>query len=107
MEYYRFNELYEEEQQSVLTLGLDGEMWDCYMNHYYRYSWDEIIDVGIEDSLEVLGWTQSMWEGGGEDGGGPESQDVSWEELTEEEQVAAGMICYSEKSWDWIDLTEW
>ena len=104
IESYPFDHLQSSEQQSITNLGLDEDMWDCYINHYYGYYWNEMEDAGVSKYYEVLGWNKSNWEEGGDE---PDAEDKYWDELTSEEQTAAMKLCYSGNAWDWISLEDW
>merc|ERR1740139_1696617 len=54
-------------EEDATVLGFTGrQMWDCWMNHYYDYTWEDIVTNGIEPSYVALGWNETMWESGGD-----------------------------------------
>jgi hypothetical protein len=99
-----FKDLSSSEQQGAMALGFDERTWDCYMNHYYSYSWSELKDANVVQHFEKLGWTRKSWVGSSNP---PISDELSWYELSLEEQNAATQICYSANAWDWIALPSW
>ena len=99
-----FENLSAAEQQGAMALGFDQETWNCYMFHYNGYSWNELEDADVAQYLVTLGWTEDN-RGGDEDS--PDSDDMSWDELSKEEQFAATKICYTKNAWDWVPLPSW
>jgi len=81
------------------VLGFTGrEMWDCWMNHYNGYNWEDIVTYGIEPSLVALGWNETMWESGG--ALVPESDNKWWDQFTDAEKTAAVAMCYTKNLWN-------
>lgn len=99
-----FEDLSASEKAGALALGFDQNTWDCFMSHYYGYYWSELEDANVDQYFIALGWTKHSWDN---DGKAPDSDDKSWKELTDEEQLAATKICYTEKAWDWVPLPSW
>ena len=81
------------------NFGYDENVWDCWINHYSYYDWDEFIQYEFAEPLIVLGWNQSNWDG---DAPEPESDSKDWIELTVEERTAAEELCYFEEVWDGV-----
>jgi len=104
IESHPYDHLSQAEQQGVGALGLDAEIWDCYVNHYYGYYWDELEDAGVAKYYSALGWTKASWEEGGAE---PAIEDLYWNELSETEKENAINLCYFEYSWNWIGLDDW
>lgn len=75
-----------------------------YVNHYFGYEWNELADADALESFQALGWTEAAWN---DDADLPASDDKSWRDLTEEEQEAAGFLCYFLENWDLTPLTYW
>ena len=65
------------------------------------FGWDS-LEAPTRTAFATLGWTAELWRGGG----APESELKSWSELSSEEQIAAGTVCYSALTWDQVPLTE-
>ena len=82
----------------------DGqEVWDCFVNHYVDYDWDELAEEGLEVFARMLGWTEESWENDG-----PLPVDgKSWQDLTDEQQEGALRLCYFQELWDGMLLTSW
>ncbi len=104
LESFGYVDLSAEERLGVMTLGMDANMWDCYMNHYSGYNWAYLQVLGVTLYLETLGYSQLFWD---DDIGYVATEDMNWHELSLEQQDAAYRLCYFENSWDWISLTEW
>lgn len=105
IESWAYSDLYAAEAAAVDSLGISKDQWDCWINHYRGFWWDDLQIMGITTHLEVLGWTESMWDSNG--AMLPESEDLYWVELTVEQQEAAKHICYIEELWDGIPLKKW
>ncbi|KAL7525514.1 hypothetical protein ACHAXR_001042, partial [Thalassiosira sp. AJA248-18] len=104
LESNRFIDLNVQQQQSISSLGMDENMWDCYVNHYNGYYWSDLQAAGAAQYYAVLGWSEESWEEGI---GLPATEDMYWEELSEVQQEAGHMLCYFRNSWDWISLAAW
>jgi len=102
LESLRFSDLTYTEQNNVLALGMDEEMWDCWMNHYNGYYWEDMPN-GKTQYLAVLGYTQTTWD----EDLGADTDNFDWYELSSEQQNAANKLCYFANSWDWLDLNYW
>lgn len=98
-----FSVLSAEQQQNIMALDMDEEMWDCFVNHYDDYWWSELELEGIAEDFEALGWTQQMWN----QGGVADTDDLFWRELTVEEQEAAKNVCYKPLTWNLVPLDQW
>ena len=79
------------------NFGYDENVWDCWINHYSYFDWEEFVQYEFVEPLIVLGWNQSSWDG---DAPEPESDSKDWIELTVEERAAAEELCYFEEVWD-------
>ena len=86
-----FGSLSAAEQTAAATFGLGEESWDCWINHYEGYDWDDLTSEGVAQYLQVLGWDRDSWDG---DDDPPSSDDEWWADLTLAEQSAAGELCY-------------
>ena len=117
----KWNQLSHEEQESARRLCFVEQSWNlislnqwhcndmnCYC-HYQLYNWDELAAESVQHYFETLGWTRYSWESKN-DGDSkksttswfqwPESYDVHWNKLTDNERNAATKICYNKNSWD-------
>ena len=99
-----FFDLSDEQKKAAKQLGFIGATWDCDMNHYVDYSWEELEEYFLDAYWIVLGWTKREW---GIPGLAPKSEGKSWSELTSAEQDAAMEVCYFQESWDGISITGW
>lgn len=104
LESLRYSDLTVQERQSLQALGLDSDQWDCFMNHYNGYYWDELQSIGVLVHFTTLGYTQSSWDDGIDP---PDTEGMYWDDLSPEQQDAANKLCYFQNSWDWIDLNLW
>ena len=42
-------------QQAFRQMGFREETWDCYVNHYNGYSWNELVQEDLADAAKILG----------------------------------------------------
>jgi len=78
-------------------LEMNEESWDCYINHYDDYDWDELDDdAGVQGSFRTLGYTQSSWQ----NNGAVVTDNLDWSELSFAQRSAAENICYFQETWD-------
>jgi len=75
----------------------DGGQWDCWMNHYTSYKWEDMEEEGVACYWEALGWTKHMWDNGKK---GPRSMHKDWDELSRSERAAAQVLCYTQSTWE-------
>lgn len=75
-------------------------------SHYDDYSWDELIEFDLNGPFETLGWSRTSWESDDSDTY-PVSDNLTWEDLNDEEQEAADEICYFFELWNGVPLPEW
>lgn len=104
IEEWSYHDLYEEELEGVHGLGIDADMWDCHINHYIGYWWEDIEHFGYDQYLTVLGWDVSSWDDGASL---PETEDMYWDELTSGQQAAAAQLCYTRELWNGVPITRW
>ena len=105
VEKWAFSDLYTNEATAVNNLGISSAQWDCWVNHYHGYWWSDLETMGITAHLEVLGWTEKMWESDG--ALLPDTEELYWVELSVEQIAAARQICYTEELWNGIPLKKW
>jgi hypothetical protein len=93
---------------TVEKLGISGEQWDCFVNHYSFMEWTELANLGVQDYFVTLGWTTELWVLYRIDSSNvPATYALLWEKLSEEEQNAATEVCYFQQIWDALDLADW
>lgn len=97
-------------RQALIEFGYDEDMFDCCVNHYSNYDWDELlIDDGLEQisALEMLGWTRethgsnnaSLW---------PATEFMTWDELNvTQREMAKSKLCYTNETWNEVPLYDW
>ncbi len=88
---------------SIRGLGFTADVWDCYMNHYRDYSWQELADDGVILFAILLGWNEDMWD----TSTSPAMEYMFWDDLTIGEQQAAVEFCFTKEQWDNIPLQDW
>lgn len=100
--------------------------WNCWVNHYWFVSWDDMDRVpGPEDgevlfnlldeptefgrriraAYEVLGWSERRWVPN--ESLWPESEFKAWVELAPEEREAAKQACWTKETWDEDIIPRW
>jgi len=91
-------------RQYARTIGFFLHSWECYVNHYLSYTWDELKDVrtksggNVIEYYETLGWTSSNWLPSNNPP--PSSEQKYWDTLTEAEKNAGRNVCYFKESWN-------
>jgi len=86
----------------VRDLGFNRDQWDCYINHYAGFEWDN-LERDPRRALQTLGWTERIWQ----QGPIPDTETTLWPELTSEERAAALQLCFVQQTWDNVTLTVW
>eukprot|EP00957_Ditylum_brightwellii_P102163 7788211-Ditylum_brightwellii.AAC.1 len=109
------------EMRSILTptFGFDEEKWDCWMNHYTGYDWEQLKSSDLTQPFEALGWTEQSWNG---EAPNPTSEAKSWCDplvrdtmevlgnkssmicLTSKEMEAALELCYVQSTWNEVSM---
>lgn len=74
-----------------------------YFQHYQSLRWLDLDNEGIQSRQwwETLGWDISSWNKYEDP---PESNDLYWYFLSEEERFAAAELCYFKRTWDEADV---
>eukprot|EP00578_Thalassiosira_sp_NH16_P032291 CAMPEP_0181078680 /NCGR_PEP_ID=MMETSP1071-20121207/1615_1 /TAXON_ID=35127 /ORGANISM="Thalassiosira sp., Strain NH16" /LENGTH=422 /DNA_ID=CAMNT_0023160011 /DNA_START=127 /DNA_END=1395 /DNA_ORIENTATION=- len=90
------------ERDAALQLGFTQGTWDCFINHYEHYSWEELADMNVQEHFSKLGWDESYWNQEAE--GVPYTEARWWDQLTSNEKDAANKLCYFEANWDKLDM---
>mmetsp|Transcript_7459 Transcript_7459/g.13147 ORF Transcript_7459/g.13147 Transcript_7459/m.13147 type:complete len:403 (+) Transcript_7459:147-1355(+) len=98
-----WNSLSSNEREGASLLGFTEDTWNCFINHYEDFAWDELAEMGVQEHYEKLGWTQAHWEHTATDIVSTEER--WWSQLTDLEQRAANDLCYFKDNWDRIDMT--
>lgn len=94
--------------QTLLIMGWTPDMYDCYINHYTSYSWEDLEEkTGTVQYWADLGWNSTTWGGRGPDRSLPPTANMAWNELSEQEKQAAINLCYFEELWDMTPLDQW
>ena len=83
-------------------LGIDEEMWDCHINHYSGYWWEDIVWMGLDQYFTILGWDAGNWHYDET----PETEDMYWDELTVKQQMAATQVCFFRDLWNTVPIPE-
>jgi hypothetical protein len=86
----------------IQSIGFTEPVWDCYVNHYKGFSWIDMADMGLQQYLLALGWTEDLWNNQDQ----PSVYDKSWSELNSDEKDAAAKICWFQLLWDGISLDD-
>ncbi|CAB9522379.1 expressed unknown protein [Seminavis robusta] len=82
----------------------EEQVWDCWVNHYQDYFWEELEEVAVATYFEDLGWNRHSFE----DDDPPESDDMEWFQLTDKEKLAAEALCYFPELWAGdVDIADW
>jgi len=103
IEAWSYHDLYEDEITGVKGLGIDS-VWDCQINHYRGYWWEDIEYFGYARYFELLGWDADSWD---DYDLTPETEGMYWDDLTKEQQAAATQLCYHRDLWDEISIQYW
>lgn len=77
-------------------LNFTEDTWDCWINHYKDYDWEELAEYEVESYFLALGWNENNWIG---EEKAPKSEDKEWFELTEAEEKGARALCYFPELW--------
>ena len=89
---------------TMKVIGMNEVTWDCYMNHYEDFSWEELEEEEVQEWYEVLGWTERAWESGIDE---PTTEEEDWDELSDEQRLAAENICFFRETWDGLNMADW
>ena len=97
---------WQEDIDVLEQMGFNQYTWDCWINHYSDYTWEELECFGLDSAYMKLGWSKETWDSWDEDDW-PEQEFTNWTLLYEEEQIAATELCYFPELWDQIPLEDW
>ena len=100
-----YDDLNANQIEATYVLGLaPKEIWNCFINHYQGFNWEELADAGVQELYMTLGWTDESWNALADP---PASEGTNYESLTIEQQEAAQQLCYRKETWDKISLHDW
>ena len=104
IEAWSYHDLYDNELAGVQALGMNDETWDCHINHYFGYWWEDVEYFGYDEYFTVLGWDVKSWES---EAPRPETENMYWDDLTPDQQAAAAQLCYFRDLWDMVPIPNW
>ena len=91
-------------RDAIESLGISQAAWDCWINHYAFFDWDELDDMNLQEYFVALGWDSDNW---GSMYDAPDIYNNFWDELTDEERGNATEVCYFEHNWNGDNLKFW
>lgn len=101
IETLRWSELNADQKLGASSSGFNQETWDCYQNHYLKYSWSELASEGVQQYYSALGFDELSWSDNGN------VNDVrgivgnkSWQQLSSQQQSNLVELCFFEANWD-------
>ena len=101
IEALRWSELNTDQRLGASSARFDQEIWDCYQNHYLKYSWSELASEGVQQYYSALGFDELNWSGNGKvDDVRDIVGDASWRELSSQQQSNLVELCIFETNWD-------
>lgn len=113
IEQYSFTstQIKDKQREELLDMGYDEDKWDCCINHFEDYSWDEFLFYNLTEeivALEALGWTNETY-GSTNSELWPETENFYWVNLTAyQQEMASSKLCYVKETWDEeLPLDEW
>jgi len=106
VEELKFSDLNGTEAAAAKRLGFTELSWNCYQIHYFwgYNSWLDLKETGYHVFWEALGWNVLKWQGYEEP---PETEDLDWGMLNENQREAARNLCFFEETWDQVNITLW
>ena len=108
IEDYSFNQLSTAEKEAARSLGFSVASWNCWVNHYTAFEWDDLVKHEVQHYIEALGWNSTSWGMRWTDGDHkPASEFKTFQSLSEIEQNAVTQLCYTQELWDQISLETW
>jgi hypothetical protein len=66
------------------------------LNLWEEAAWADLTQAE-QELWKVLGWSEASWEGEAKK---PPSEDLYWNQLSEEERMAATKLGYTKETWD-------
>jgi hypothetical protein len=97
-----FDELTSSQQVRALGFGLNKIIWDCYLNHYRAFTWEQLLQMEVAGFYSVLGHNSASWQSGEEPLG-----DLPFSQLSPSQKSAAAALCFTENLWNGLPLDMW
>mmetsp|Transcript_15624 Transcript_15624/g.32976 ORF Transcript_15624/g.32976 Transcript_15624/m.32976 type:complete len:399 (-) Transcript_15624:52-1248(-) len=85
-----FEMLTRNQQESAMVLGMNEDVWDCFINHYTSYSRNELENRGLYQHVRTI-----------------VNVSKPWERLNDDEIHSATELCYSKETWNKLALGTW
>ena len=87
----------------MTVLGFTEQSWDCFQNHYDDYTWEELVQEGLQEYYEDLGYDQTTWDNEVYN----RVEDDYWVEMDDdndfhEDKTALAALCYFKETWDGV-----
>lgn len=100
-----FADLLETTRQAMMDMGFYEEQYDCWVNHYEGYTWEELVTYELNGYFEAFGFNSDnfMKEGASP----PDAYQADWDELTDHMKNAAYHLCWFQELWDEEPVAEW
>mmetsp|Transcript_20940 Transcript_20940/g.45665 ORF Transcript_20940/g.45665 Transcript_20940/m.45665 type:complete len:230 (-) Transcript_20940:179-868(-) len=98
-------------QEQFKVLGYTEGSWEDF---YYCYSWGDLVQAGMKESAQALGYSRNIWNNCLEDVCIEGVEDQDWADLATGVQTAAGAFGFECFTWDgyadptenwWVDIT--
>jgi hypothetical protein len=105
IESYPYKSLPVNMKKALTLLDISQPQWDCHINHYYGYKWNDLQKSEVNVYFEMLGWNQDSWMDG--NATKPAVDGMSWDDLSEKQKKIANQICYFKETWDESPLSSW
>ena len=86
-----FSELDDPVVQALIEMGFYEEQYDCYINHYYGYTWEDLTLYGLAKYYEAFGWSEEVYSV--QDPVPPAAWEADWDTLTDAQKDAADHLC--------------
>ncbi|CAJ1936017.1 unnamed protein product [Cylindrotheca closterium] len=94
------------DQELLAYMGMSSFQYDCWINHYQSYSWNELECYGLAAEYTTLGWDADSW-GSIHSTKWTLKEEKEWGDLTPAEQDAARSLCYFPELWNGTPLGDW
>lgn len=92
---------------ALQNVAVDSKTWDCWINHYIGNDWDELENKhNVSWAFEELGWNSSTWKSSNPEDW-PDTEEMSFDQLTPAQTFAAESICCPAEIWDGVPLNTW
>eukprot|EP00978_Attheya_sp_CCMP212_P006721 scaffold15590_cov56-Attheya_sp.AAC.3 len=91
-----WSDLDDEDRAHADIVGFTEDTWDCHINHYHGYEWEDLKQDDLTEYFETIGYDEDMW-----DKDEDAAIDVEeWDEIDAEKQAALEAICWTQDLWD-------